>query len=52
VLLDLSAVFDAIDHNIILNRLENDVGIGGIALARFKSYLSDHYQFVAVNESY
>jgi len=34
----------------ILNRLENYVGISGIALAWFKSYLSDHYQFVAVNE--
>ncbi len=50
VLLDLSAVFDTIDHNIILNRLENSVGISGSALAWFKSYLSDRHQFVAVNE--
>ncbi len=33
VLLDLSAVFDTIDHNIILNRLVNFVGISGSALA-------------------
>ncbi len=33
VLLDLSAAFDAIDHNILLNRLENFVGISGSALA-------------------
>jgi len=50
VLLDLSAAFDTIDHNILLNRLENYVGISGSALAWFKSYLSDRYQFVAVNE--
>ncbi len=44
MLLDLSAAFDTIDHNI---RLENSVGISGSALA---SYLSDRHQFVAVNE--
>ncbi len=49
-LLDLSAAFDTIDHNILLNRLENFVGISGSALAWFKSYLSDRNQFVAVNE--
>ncbi len=46
VLLDLSAAFDTIDHNILLNRLENYVGIR----AWFKSYLSDRHQFVAVND--
>ncbi len=50
MLLDLSATFDTIDHKIILNRLENIVYISGSALAWFKSYLSDCYQFVAVNE--
>ncbi len=50
VLLDLSAAFDTIDYNIILNRLENSVGISGSALAWFKLYLSDRHQFVAVNE--
>ncbi len=50
VLLDLSAAFNTIDHNILLNRLENSVGISGRALAWFKSYLSDRHQFVAVNE--
>ncbi len=49
VLLDLSAAFDTIDH-ILLNRLENSVGISGNALAWFKSYLSDRHQFTAVNE--
>ncbi len=50
MLLDLSAAFDTIDHNILMNRLENFVGISGSALAWFKSYLSDRHQFVAVNE--
>ncbi len=50
VILDLSAALDTIDHNILLNRLENFVGISGSALAWFKSYLSDRHQFVAVNE--
>ncbi len=49
VLLDLSAAFDTIDH-ILLNRLENSVGISGNALAWFKSYLSDRHQFTAGNE--
>jgi len=50
VLLDLSAKFDTIDHNILLNRIENYAGICEFALVWFKSYLNDHYQFVAVNE--
>ncbi len=50
VLLDLSAVFDTIGHNILLIRLENNIGISGSALEWFKSYLSDHHQFIAVND--
>ncbi len=50
VQLDLSAAFDTVGQNILLNRLENFVGISGSALAWFKSYLSEHHQVVAVNE--
>ncbi len=53
VLLDLSAVFNTIDHNIIFNCFKiifNCFGISGSVLACFKSYLSYSHQFVAVNE--
>ncbi len=47
---DLSISFILLHHTVILlNRLENYIGIRGCALAWFKSYLSDCHQFVAVN---
>ncbi len=51
VLLDLSAAFDTIDHDILIDRLQNYMGIQGQALRFrwFRSYLSDCYHFVYLN---
>ena len=39
VLLDLSAAFDTIDHDILFDILEHSLGISGLALKLLKSYL-------------
>ena len=49
VLLDLTAAFDTIDHDILLQRLSNRYGINGIALQWFRSYLSDRAQAVVID---
>ena len=49
VLLDLSAAFDTIDHNILLHRLNSWFGISDKALSFMQSYLSDRSQFVIID---
>lgn len=41
VLLDLIAALETVDHNILLSHFDQYVGIAGMALKRFQSYLSD-----------
>ena len=46
-LLDLSAAFDCVDHDILLSRLERTSGIDGLALEWIRSFLADRTQQVA-----
>jgi len=48
VSLDISAAFNCIEHNILLNRLHEDFGIGGAALAWIESFLTCRTQTVCV----
>ncbi len=50
VLLDFSSVFDLIDHELILHRLQNRYGIAGAVLAWVRSYLANRTQSVVVKD--
>ena len=52
VLLDLSAAFDTVDHKVLLNVLEKRVGVTGLALNWFSSYLSNRSQCVSISGVY
>ena len=49
VLLDLSAAFDTVSHNITLKRLTSNYGIDGNALKWVNSYLTERCQSVLVS---
>ena len=49
--LDLSAAFDTIDHQILLRRLDHDMGIRGVCLKWFESYLRDRSQAVHLSSA-
>ena len=50
IMLDLSAAFDTVDHEILLRRLSCMLVISGSALQWFRSYLTDRKQKVVVND--
>ena len=50
-LLDLSAAFDCVDHDLLLRRLEHDMGISGLSLEWFRSFLTDRTAYVSFNGS-
>ena len=51
VLLDLSAAFDTIDHDILIRRLRKQFGFSGSALRWFTSYLFDRSQKVVIGST-
>ena len=49
VMLDMSAAFDTIDHNILIDILKNDFGVVDNALKWFRSYLANRKQHVVID---
>ena len=48
-LLDMSAAFDTVDHDILLTRLHKSYGVGGTALAWISSFIQGRQQSVIFN---
>ena len=51
LLIDLSAAFDTVDHQVLLKILHDDIGVRGIALKWFHSFLTGRSQRVQVGTS-
>ncbi len=50
VILDLSAAFDSVDHDILIDKLHM-IGVRGDALCWLESYLSAHTQVIRIGEA-
>ena len=51
-LLDLSAAFDTVNHDILIERLQRDYGISDTAAKWFNSYLRDRDQKVVIGDAF
>ena len=49
VLLDVSAAFDTIDHDILLDHLKSNIGLSDKSLGWFCSYLKDKLQCIVID---
>ena len=50
MMLDLSAAFDTVDHNLLLTILEKEIGIRGTALEWFRSFLTGRSQRIRLGK--
>ena len=52
ILLDLSAAFDTVDHDKLLDILQKQIGIGGTAIKWFESFLKGRTQKVKIGDTF
>ena len=51
ILRDLSAAFDTVDYGILLQRLHEEIGVCGVPLQWFESYLTGRKQAITINKT-